>query len=87
MEDIKKQYLSLLNEVITKEIVIFGFDVVIYKAKNVGLILDSNNNVIDIKGDSKEITKKLIDEYVELAGEAAKNVVLPIFAKYPLINI
>lgn len=85
--DIKKQYLFLLTEIIAKEAVIFGLDVALYKAKNAGVVLDANNNAIALKGEGREIVKKLIAEFVNLSGTRAKDVLLPIFAKYPLINI
>jgi hypothetical protein len=88
MEEIKKKYLSLLTEIISKESVVLGPDIAIAKAQSIGaLVLDKSGNVINIKGDADQILHKLIDEYVNLAGSLAKDVIDPIFAKYPLIKI
>ena len=86
-EKIKKQYLLLLTEIIAKEAVVFGSDIVILKARSAGLIIDNAGNVTDIKGNASEALKKLIDEYIDLSGQIAKDIILPIFEKYPLINI
>jgi hypothetical protein len=88
MEEIKKHYLSLLTEIIAKESIILGKDIAILKAQGVGaLVLDASGNVINIKGDANQILHKLIDEYVDLIGNLAKDTINPIFAKYPLIKI
>jgi len=82
MEEIKKHYLSLLTEIIV------GSDITIAKAQSVGgLVLDSSGNVINIKGDANQILHKLIDEYVDLIGNLAKDAIKEIFEKYPLIKI
>jgi len=87
MEENKKQYLSLLSEIIAKEIVVLGPDMAILKAHSVdGLIVDNNGNVTDITGFVADAVKKLVDAYVELSGQATKNIIDSIFEKYPQIR-
>ena len=87
MEEIKKQYLSLLSEIIAKETVILGPDITILKARSIaGLVVDDKGNVIDIKGDVRQTLQKLVDVYVELSGQFIKSAIDPIFTKYPQIK-
>ena len=86
MEENKKQYLSLLSEIVKKETVIFG-DIAILKARKIaGLVFDENENVIDIAGDVAETIQKLVLSYTELSGQAAKDSIDLIFDKYPQIK-
>ena len=87
MEEIKKQYIQLLSEIIAKGIIIFGPDVALSKAKDInGLILDNNGNVTDIQGYIADTTKALIDEYMTLSDQSIKNAIDLIFEKYPQIK-
>ena len=86
-EDSRKQYLSLLTEIIAKEAVVLGPDIAILKARSVaGLIVDNKGNVTDIKGDMPQTLLKLVDGYMELSGRIVKNTIDPIFEKYPQIK-
>lgn len=86
-EDSRKQYLSLLSEIIAKEAIVLGPDMAILRAKGVeGLIVDNNGKVTDIKGDMDQTLMKLVDGYVELSGQIAKNIIDPIFENYPQIK-
>jgi hypothetical protein len=87
MEENKKEYLSLMSEIIAKMAVVFGPDIAILKAKSVaGLSVDNNGNVTDIKGDTVQTAKELVDFYMELSDQATKNAIDLIFAKYPQIK-
>lgn len=87
MEEDKKQYLSLLSEIIAKMVVIFGSDIVILKAKKItGLSVDDAGNATDINGDVAETIKRLVDSYMELSGLAIKGSIDLIFVKYPQIR-
>jgi F0F1-type ATP synthase gamma subunit len=81
-------YKNLINDIIEKQKVILGPDLVMLKAKNVqGLTLDSNGQVLSIEGDPQQILQKLIDEYIALSGQIVKNILNPVFAKYPHIKV
>ncbi len=80
----KERYKSLMSEVIAKQAVILGPEIAVLKARNVsGFTVDDNGVVTDITGDASQILKKLVDEYISLSGEIVKNVMKPIFDKYP----
>ncbi|MBX4205404.1 MAG: hypothetical protein KW788_04470 [Candidatus Doudnabacteria bacterium] len=82
------QYESIINDIITKQTLILGPDIVKVKAANVpGLELDANGKVTAIKGDPQEVLQKLVDEYIGLSGLIVKNILAPVFAKYPEIKI
>jgi hypothetical protein len=81
-------YKNLINDIIAKQKVILGPDIVILKAKNVtGLHLDAEGCVESIDGDPAEVLQQLINEYVNLSGQIVKNILTPVFAKYPEIKI
>ena len=81
-------YKNLINDIIAKQTVILGPDIVLLKAKNVpGLVLDSKGGVVEIQGDAQIVLQKLIDEYIALSGQIVKNILGPVFAKYPDIKI
>ncbi|MBI4363266.1 MAG: hypothetical protein HY545_00250 [Candidatus Doudnabacteria bacterium] len=83
-----EDYKNLINDIIAKQTVVLGSDIVLLKAKNVsGLALDSSGKVISLSGNPQEILQKLIDEYVTLSGQIVKNILTPILEKYPDIKI
>lgn len=78
----------MINDIIAKQKVVLGPDIVTLKAKNVpGLILDAQGIVSEIDGDPQAILQKLIDEYISLSGEIVKNILNPVFEKYPEIKV
>jgi hypothetical protein len=82
------QYTNLINDIIAKQMVILGPDIVLVKAGNVvGLKVDKMGKVTGIDGDPDVILQKLIDEFVGLSGQIVKNILAPVFAKYPEIKI
>jgi len=83
----KNQYISLVSEIMAKQAVILGPDIAILKARNVlGLTVDDNGKVLDIKGNPSDVVEQLIDEYVQLSGQIVKSALSSIFTKYPDIK-
>lgn len=81
-------YKNLINDIIEKQKVILGPDLVMLKAKNVkGLTLNGQGQVESLDGEPQEILQKLIDEYIALSGQIVKNILSPVFAKYPQIKV
>lgn len=86
MED-KKQYLSLLAEIIKKQALILGPDIAILKARSIpGLKVDDTGQVIDVEGDPKVVIQNLVSIYVELSGLIVKNALSSVFERYPSIS-
>ncbi len=83
----KEQYMAIMSEIIAKQAVILGPEIAVLKARNVsGVTIDDTGKVTEITEDSAESLQKLIDEYIALSGEIVKNVMKPIFKKYPEIG-
>ena len=82
------EYKNLITDIIEKQKVILGPDIVLLKAKNVeGLKLDGQGRVESIDGDPQKVLQQLVDEYISLSGQIVKNILNPVFAKYPDIKI
>lgn len=87
MADIEN-YKNLINDIIAKQTVILGSDIVMLKAKNIpGLNFNSEGQVESIDGNPQEVLQNLISEYISLSGQIVKNILNPILAKYPEIKI
>ncbi len=83
-----ESYKNLINEIIAKQILILGPDIVLMKAKNIpGLKLDSSGKVESIAGDPAGVLQNLINEYMALSGQIVKNIITPVLAKYPDIKV
>ncbi len=83
----KNQYVSLISEIIEKQAVILGPDIAVLKARNVlGLVIDGDGKVVDVKGNPSDVVQQLIDEYVQLSGQIVKGALSSIFTKYPDIK-
>lgn len=84
----KEEYKELISEIIKKQMAILGPDIALMKAQQVGgFKFDKSGTVMDISGNEQEILQKLVDKYIELSGEIVKNVLAPVFAKYPSIDV
>lgn len=83
-----QDYQNLINDIIAKQILVLGPDIVLLKAKNVqGLVLGHDGQVLSIAGDPQTVLQKLIDEYIALSGQIVKNILSPVLEKYPNIKI
>ena len=84
----KDEYKDLITEIIKKQIAILGPDIALLKAQQVsGLKVDKDGQVVSITGEDEQILQQLVDKYIELSGEIVKNILGPVFAKYPSINV
>lgn len=83
-----ENYKNLINDIIAKQTLILGPDIVLLKARNVaGLRIDSSGKVEDISGDPQKVLEDLINEYIALSGEIVKTTLTTVFAKYPEIKV
>lgn len=83
----KEQYTAIMSEIVAKQAVILGPEIAVLKARNVsGLSVDDGGKVTDVTGDPADALQDLINEYIALSGEIVKNVMKPIFEKYPEIS-
>lgn len=84
----EENYKNLINDIIAKQTVILGPDIVLLKARNVnGLKIDSRGKVESISGEPQAVLQNLISEYIALSGQIVKNILTPVLAKYPDIQI
>lgn len=81
-------YQNLINEIIKKQMDLLGPQVAVSKASKVeGLEVSSEGSVTAIKGDPQEVLQKLVQEYISLSGEIVRNILGPVFEKYPDIKL
>lgn len=82
------KYINLINDIIAKQTLILGPDIVLLKARNVpGLRLDSSGKVEGIDGAAEKVLQDLVNEYIALSGQIVKNTLSTVFAKYPDIKV
>ena len=85
---LESDYHNLINEIVAKQIVILGPSTVLLKAKNIqGLKLNDAGKVVSIDGDPQQVLQNLVNEYILLSGQIVKNILNPVFAKYPHIKV
>ncbi len=83
-----KEYKDLMTEIVQKQIVILGPDIAVLKARNVkDLTVQDDGTVTSVAGEPQEALQHLIDEYIALSGLIVKNILGPVFAKYPKIKV
>lgn len=80
-------YINLINDILAKQSLILGPDIVMAKAQNVQGLKVSDGKVVSIDGDPQVVLQKLVDEYIGLSGQIVKNVLNPVFEKYPSIKV
>lgn len=74
-----QDYKNLLTDVIKKQILILGHQIVTEKVKLVnGISIDEDGNVLEINGDPQKIIQALINQFVELSGLIVKKTMEPL---------
>ena len=87
MSDLE-DYKNLITEIVKKQMDILGPEIALSRAHNVkGLGIGSGGEVKSLEGDPQAVLQKLIDGYIALSGEIVKNILGPVFAKYPTIKL
>lgn len=77
---------QLLTQVIKKQMVILGPDITLAKARNVrGLTVADDGTVTAVSGDPQEVTKQLVDQFMELSGLIVKKTMEPLLASFPAL--
>lgn len=83
-----EKYEELIGEIIKKQMDILGPEIALSKARRVkGLKLGDDGRVLSVQGDPQKILQSLVDSYIALSGEIVKNILGPVFAKYPNIKL
>lgn len=81
-------YKNLINDIIAKQTLILGPDIVVLKARNVaGLRVSESGQVEEINGDPQKVLQDLVNEYIALSGQIVKSTLTTVFAKYPDIKV
>ncbi len=85
----QQDYKKLIEEIVGKQMDILGPEIAIRKAANVpGLTLNDKGQVIKLdESNAQAVLQKLVDEYIALSGAIVKNILDPVFAKYPEIKL
>lgn len=85
---ISEDYKNLITEIIKKQMDILGPEIALAKANAVkGLKVAPGGETTDIEGDPQSVLQNLIDSYISLSGQIVKNILGPVFAKYPTIKL
>lgn len=84
-----EDYKKLIEEIVSKQMDILGPEIAVRKAQNVpGLKLSDAGEVQSVdEANPQAVLQKLVDEYIALSGAIVKNILDPVFAKYPDIKL
>ncbi|MBI2012780.1 hypothetical protein HYW39_02525 [Candidatus Curtissbacteria bacterium] len=83
----KEEYQGLLSDLIKKQMVMLGPNLVISKARQVaGLEVSDEGVVVVISGDPKATLEKLANIFMELSGNIARMTLNALLEKYPSIK-
>jgi hypothetical protein len=81
-------YKHLLSEIIRKQIDILGPEIAIQKARGISALKVSEEGTVEsISGDPARALQDLVNVYISLSGEIVKNILTPVFEKYPEIKL
>ena len=81
-------YENLIGEIVRKQMDILGPDMAVRTANQVtGLEIDDQGVVSKLDGDPEQILQKLVEQYISLSGEIVRNILNPVFQKYPEIKL
>ncbi|HYV33218.1 MAG TPA: hypothetical protein VE973_00005 [Candidatus Limnocylindria bacterium] len=81
------EYQKLLTELIQKQMVIFGPNIALDKAKKVpGLTIDNNGSVLSISGEPQMVLKNVAAEYESLSPQIAKMTLGSLLEKYSTVK-
>ena len=82
-----EDYLSLLSDLVKKQMVMLGPNVAISKARKVtGLTVSEDGQVSAISGDPQAALDQLAREYMNLSGQIAQATLNSLLEKYPGIK-
>lgn len=83
-----EDYKNLISEIVKKQMDILGPEIALSRANGVsGLKVGGSGEVVDLSQDPQQVLQLLIDRYIALSGEIVKNILSPVFAKYPTIKL
>lgn len=81
-------YKSLITEIVKKQMDILGPEIAVGRARKVKeLSVSDDGEVLSFSGDPHTVLQDLVDQYIALSGEIVKNILGPVFVKYPEIKI
>ena len=77
-------YKKMLSDLIQKQMVMLGPNIVLDKARKVsGLVVSNDGEVTEISGDPKVVLKGVADEFMALSGQIAQMTLNALLEKYP----
>jgi hypothetical protein len=84
----REEYGKMLTDLIQKQMVIFGPNIALGKARKVaGLKVDNAGAVLDISGDPQMVLKSAAGEYESLSGPIAQMTLNSVLGKYPGVKM
>ena len=83
----KEEYQQLLSDLIQKEMIMLGPNLVLSKSRQVpGLKVNDEGNVVNISGDPHEVLERLANVFWDLSGHTAQVALTSLLEKYPVIK-
>lgn len=84
----KEQYEALMADIILLMSTVLGMQLALSQSRKIKeLHIHDDGTVVIEAGTPMEALRKLIDTYVELSGPIVLRVIMPLFEKYPNIQV
>lgn len=83
-----EDYKKLLSEIIHKQMDVLGPEIAIQKARSISALkVSDDGQASHLSGDPAKALQDLVNVYISLSGEIVKNILTPVFEKYPEIKL
>lgn len=84
MQDDSNNYKKMLSDLIKKQMIMLGPNIVLDKARKVqGLTVADDGEVTNITGDPRQVLKGVANEFMALSGQIAQMTLNTLLEKYP----
>ena len=84
MQDDSNNYKKMLSDLIKKQMIMLGPNIVLDKARKVpGLVVADDGEVSSITGDPRQVLKGVANEFMALSGQIAQMTLNTLLEKYP----
>lgn len=86
--DTKNQYMSVITDLIKKQMVMLGPNVALGQARKVaGLTTGEDGTVKELSGDPQSVLAAVAKQYMALSGQIAQMTLESVITKYPDVKL